>query len=89
MICGKIVPRQEEVLLGCRCLPDDYDEGYLAECVLPNNHSGPCVFRLPDKRLISWEDDDCDCCPPTDADRCIVFGEITQEQFEARIRGES
>jgi len=87
MTCGKIVPRQEEVLLGCGCLPDDYDDGYLAECVLPNSHSGPCVFLAPNGKYVIWEDDDCDCCPPTDADRCIVYGEITQTQFERRSHG--
>lgn len=82
MICGKIVSRQEEVLLDCGCLPNDYEDGYLAECLLPEHHSGPCVFRTPNGKYITWENDDnCDCCGPETPDPCYVWQEISQEAF--------
>ena len=86
MICGKIVPRQEEVL---RKLNAQCDGNYLAKCVLPSRHVGGCVFCLPNGKYIMWENEECDHCPLTHAEEPINCGEITPEQFKKLSCGES
>ena len=80
MICGIIVPRQEDII-------GDRDGSYFAECIRRRCHSGPHVFLTPEGRYFSWEDDwDCDCCTPEEDDRCYVYQEISKDDYLALIQ---
>ena len=79
MICGIIVPRQQDII-GSR-------EDYTPECIRARCHSGPHVFLTPEGKYFSWEDDwTCDCCTPEEDDRCYVYQEITEDDYLALIR---
>jgi hypothetical protein len=71
-ICGTIPPRRHEII-GER---DDY----LAECVLPDSHTGPHVIRTPEGKLIAWEDccNECGDCESPEEDPCYSFWEIKE-----------
>lgn len=79
MTCGIIVPRQED-LVGPR------EDGYLAECILPDNHSScgiDChVVLTPEGKYLEWKDDwGCDCCNWNTDQRCYTYHEITKKRF--------
>lgn len=76
MCCEIIVPRQKNVV-GYR------DDGYLAECILPDEHwSNPNsyhVVKTPEGKYFAWKDDwECDCCEPEEDGRCYVWWEISE-----------
>jgi len=65
--CGTIVPRQSDIV-------GERTDGYLAECVLERNHTGPHEFTTPEGDRYEWEDDDtCDCCNGDVVDPCYVY----------------
>jgi hypothetical protein len=44
-------------------------------------------MRIPDGRLIAWEDDwTCGCCKAEEEDRCVNFWYITEADLEALKR---
>mgnify|MGYP001569838721 CR=1 FL=1 len=76
MTCGIIPPRRENII------GDRLDE-YLGECIREKHNFGPHVLRTPEGKLFAWEDDmECDCCKPTEDDRCYTYWEINESEFE-------
>ncbi len=80
MICGKIVPRQQEIV-------GDWDGKYLAECILLSHHSGHHVIKTPEGKYFAWEDDsgcNCEDCQTDEPDKwCYIYWELSQEEIKA------
>lgn len=74
MICGKIVPRQNEVV-------GERRDGYLAECILPEHHKGHHIIKIPEGKYFAWRDDEsCECCGPEESDPCYIFWEMSADE---------
>jgi hypothetical protein len=74
MNCGIIVPRRSEII-------GERSDGYLPECILKTNHSGPHIFRTPENNFYAWEDDwSCGCCTPEEDDRCYTYRQLSKEE---------
>ena len=74
--CGIIAPRSNQMLGFC-----DIPKGYLAECVLKENHEGPHVFQAPDRSWVAWEYDlECECCR-SDDEGCTFYEEIGEKDI--------
>lgn len=72
--CGIIVPRRNDPAF--RLGSENGD------CLRYEFHTdGKHLFRNDRGEYILWEDDySCGCCAPDEADRCTVFGFITEEE---------
>lgn len=77
MICGKIVSRQHQIV-------GERSDGYLAECILPDNHGGYHVIKTPEGQHFAWHDDwvcDCEDCRSDDPDAwCYVFWKMSDSE---------
>jgi hypothetical protein len=62
----------------CEILPPNHSHlmDSATGCPLPVGHTGPHRTETPRLGLVEWGDDDCDCCAPEEADRCIWYGRL-------------
>jgi hypothetical protein len=71
--CGICVPRTES---GMEELANDN-----GACLRRAGHAGPHLFWNVHGTFYVWDaDKSCDCCDPTDPDRCFDFGTVSKEE---------
>lgn len=75
MTCGICIARREN-LLG----PDKFN---ICECIRERHQFGPHIFKDDSGQLVAWElNYGCDCCTPTEEDRCYIYWLTDQTELQ-------